>query len=605
MPEAEVKDADLRSVAERKDEPAKLFDLIQKSNFFTQITRIMDGYQQSAFIEMFLNSTFEKCFWFLRECARFHSKEYKRPYLIDLDQNAKVQAFLNDNPGFFVHVSKVDPLYLAFTPPEEKYQIGDRQMRISPGKFFKRHAVNWTDETIKAVATAWRASYDTSDIKFAVGPEELERVYVTGPHSCMAYSGSTGMGIIGRERHYWSSHIHPSAAYDTPDLKLAYLEDEDKHITARCLIRTDKKIFIRNYGDEALLFKLQQLGYELGNMNGVRLKLIPAVDNNGATLPNTYVCPYIDDQSAAAYKAVYVVVHTTDSGEKWLRVYNGSSNDQLPGDNYNNACGAYGAQAQSGLVGDHCNHRRADLLELERIARATAVRCTACGENHDSSETKRSLYEVDSRICPACALRYYRAAWWSTAASTRTLVRADECIQSATDSHVFFRDEPRILAHYRYVRLDRHLYPAHYGKVVSKDTTVTTSTGRTILAEDSVASITGEREHKDRCLWLLIPSWVESFDHIAYFTADQPVELTELGVQSGLLVYRPPGPARQSVSMEEHSLLSLEQWASAFDPHTAEAAFLEILEHHEQGYQLRRKFQSAFRSLIAQRNSAA
>lgn len=211
--------------------------------------------------------------WEAREYWREYQGEYK-----PLPWGAE-QGIL-PIPGHFAHVSKEDPSMIAFTENENK-GIRDIQTRIRPGRYLKRFYPELPDERISELQAEMTGAHR---LCFAKTPDEIEKVYLEGPSSCMAHSPSS-----------YAGHCHPVRVYGDSDLQVAYMVLEGtKKIKARCLVWPEKKKHGRMYGDHERLSKmLRDLGYTGDSgyaLTGARFRRITDKNGDGDRL----IMPYID-----------------------------------------------------------------------------------------------------------------------------------------------------------------------------------------------------------------------------------------------------------------------------------------------------------------------
>ena len=110
---------------------------------------------------------------------------------------------------------------VAFTEDAAK-GAADRQTRLKVGVYLTRYFGDvLSSDAIRDIATAFTAEREEHTIMFAATADEIERVYTSGPHSCMAHAASD-----------YASSIHPVRVYAAGDLQVAYIE-RDGNITAR------------------------------------------------------------------------------------------------------------------------------------------------------------------------------------------------------------------------------------------------------------------------------------------------------------------------------------------------------------------------------------
>jgi flagellar biosynthesis regulator FlaF len=236
-------------------------------------------------------------FWVFREALRLRQGIYNN----------------FDFPGFnvleiyphFLHMSVEDPYSVAYTADPE-HGLKDKQTKLSLGRYLTKHALmlgNLTEDRIRQNVELLKARTRTDNMKLATTAEEITRVYLSGPHSCMKKPPKRH-GEAG-----FVTHVHPCTIYaDHEHLRLYYLEDDLGTIIARALVREDTKQFIRLYGDEMIRYKLAVLGYRtVGNFLGLTLPMIPLQRPDGTTVNDAWLMPYIDDQVPPGYAAVMAV----------------------------------------------------------------------------------------------------------------------------------------------------------------------------------------------------------------------------------------------------------------------------------------------------------
>jgi hypothetical protein len=214
--------------------------------------------------------------WKAREASKLLSGEYKRvPWC---KEAWWIRAVIEQGgvAGFhYAHVSNDDPTKIAYTP-DERHGKEDRQLRTKPGRYLNKYFKDvLTPEQIRDWATKWAGENENLDLKLATEPDDIERVFVNGPSSCMG--GDKG----------FSSSVHPTRVYGYGDLAVAYIE-RDEEITARVVCWPEKKVRGKIYGDaERLRPLLTKEGYTEGRFEGARLLRI--ADGN-----SVFVAPYID-----------------------------------------------------------------------------------------------------------------------------------------------------------------------------------------------------------------------------------------------------------------------------------------------------------------------
>jgi len=202
----------------------------------------------------------------------------------------------------FAHVSVSDDAYIAYTENDQK-GVADIQTKVKPGRYLKRYYGHiLSDDQIKALATSLSANYKPVELLITQDADEIEKVYRTGPRSCMS----------GHPSEY-EAGIHPARVYAGPDLAVAYIK-RDKNITARCVIWPEKKIYSIVYGDYTRMDQpLKAAGYKAGSLHGARIQLIKYGDD--------YVVPYVDGLDCGSIKKGFIVLD--DDGDISLSNTNG------------------------------------------------------------------------------------------------------------------------------------------------------------------------------------------------------------------------------------------------------------------------------------------
>jgi hypothetical protein len=230
--------------------------------------------------------------------------------------NALRRVLLSSLPGAAVTSIKVDGVHHEFTPipnaKEDTTQLilnvkqlrmkmhgddgplrlsleargrgnvtaADIQTPIKPGRYLARFYPDLASHEVRDLQESMPRA---AKLHFAVTAADIERIYVTGPSSCMS-----------REAAQYDGPCHPVRVYGESDLQLAYITNTAGVPTARALVWPEKKRHGRMYGHETLLAQaLKTAGYEPDELTGARIRRIP-VHGDGARV----VMPYIDnDQS--------------------------------------------------------------------------------------------------------------------------------------------------------------------------------------------------------------------------------------------------------------------------------------------------------------------
>ncbi|CAB4170071.1 hypothetical protein UFOVP1087_14 [uncultured Caudovirales phage] len=233
--------------------------------------------------------------WKAREAQRFVDGTYT-----PLPWSGEAWATGNHRTAHhYAHVSVEDAGKIAFTRDERGGQMNIKT-RMSAGRYLREyfydelsnqphretggvnvHGNKITVDALNYYARTFSSTYGGGDkLAFATTPEDMVRVYIDGPTSCMSYTNDD----------YKCAPHHPAEVYGNSDLHLAYLTDGDNRITARALVWPAKMYTGRIYGDEvSLQAMLSEAGYgrqDNYGLQGARIRRIPFEDG--------HVMPYVD-----------------------------------------------------------------------------------------------------------------------------------------------------------------------------------------------------------------------------------------------------------------------------------------------------------------------
>ena len=165
------------------------------------------------------------------------------------------------------------------------YRDGAKIVAIKPGKYLMKYFPQLTAEEVKFWADRQVQAMKPVEVKFATSKEDCVRAVNLGPSdSCMAAAFNSG------NKHWYMGVEHPAAIYATPDLQIAYLEDDAGKIVARAICHATTKAVARAYGDARLLVPaLEKLGYFQRDraLVGCRINRIASGDHY-------YVMAYVD-----------------------------------------------------------------------------------------------------------------------------------------------------------------------------------------------------------------------------------------------------------------------------------------------------------------------
>lgn len=459
------------------------------ANTIMGMLRMLGTNNREHIMEETLQQGYAEAAWMFREAGRFITKEYVHLRVPENNDpvGARLNSLLSQRINHFIHCSKDEPLYIAYTPSEE-YGKQDRRVKTTVGRYLKKHYPELTDLDIRALSDAHRYYYGTDDILWAASAADIERVYTTGPHSCMAYIWTDTSTRFG-------SHMHPSVVYaDLPWFRLAYLERNGK-INARCLtyINPDDscdKRWVRIYGDDLLRVKLENSGFVKSNLEGARIHKIPAIRTDGALLPDTYVCPYIDDQTGREMQTL-----ATD-GSALFKIGRGSE---------------YLGTHTQGLTGQHYSYIREagarwslDTPEEDSDSddEESTGTCDICTTRVPDDSLEWSEFHEDF-ICDGCRSEYVEAIY--TLEGRQTLVRADSAVE--IDGRFFVATPNDIITIAAgYTRLTHHSY--EYDTFHETSDCLITAKNEYIKAEDAALTHNCLSYHHVDDTWTSVKGYV-------------------------------------------------------------------------------------------------
>lgn len=230
------------------------------------------------------------------------AREAARKNLIDLREFGLILKDMH-----FLHVSDKNipeemDLLVSYTESDIK---GSRNLQSSGrkiGRYLQEFYPELDSVQIRDLAASITAKVLRLDIQFARTREEIKWVYTHSSQlaaSCMTHP-------IG---HYNTPRgIHPTEAYASPDLEVAYLV-KDGMVSARTLVVPGKKVWVRLYGTEQTKLKslLVKMGYTAGSSSGARMLKIPNPDMTKKNIVS-FVCPYLDGIGSAHMTDEYLVM---------------------------------------------------------------------------------------------------------------------------------------------------------------------------------------------------------------------------------------------------------------------------------------------------------
>ena len=218
--------------------------------------------------------------------ARPLPKEWNLPPIAD--HFAHLAAVSNDMIGYFR--SEAEAIIGKVTP-------------IKPGRYIEQFYPGTSDGDRRRLVAAVDPC---GEVHFAMTREEIRRVYIEGPRSCMSYpvGHSDWRTTVGKD-------IHPTEIYAAGDLGVAYLLNEQRRISTRVVVWPEKKLYGRIYGDlERMKIKLREDGYkQTSHFDGAKLLKIPSPQKSSRE--TYYIMPYWDNIASAHEEGDFFV---TDNG---------------------------------------------------------------------------------------------------------------------------------------------------------------------------------------------------------------------------------------------------------------------------------------------------
>lgn len=233
-------------------------------------------FDDGKWIKLFGGTPDESNWWKWRELLRgYDAMERDEPWATTWHDELNP----TDETRFhFVHVSASDNMMVAYTPDEDKGKR-DIQVRLAPGKYLTKYYKNTLSEAvIRNFVDKHRNLYAPIEFKIAVTPEEATKVYEKGPGSCM-----------GKPASHFETPYHPAALWGGGEAGVAYIV-KGENITARAVVDTKRKRYVRCYGDITLMDReLKKAGYKkTADFAGL---CVPRVEWMSRT---RFIIPYLD-----------------------------------------------------------------------------------------------------------------------------------------------------------------------------------------------------------------------------------------------------------------------------------------------------------------------
>lgn len=195
----------------------------------------------------------------------------------------------------------------------------DRRTEMKLGRYLKGYLKHLTDNEISEISAKLGVLCGDSVVQFARTREEIREVYENGPRSCMS----------GSARSFNSDHVHPSEAYATDDIAVAFIKRDDDRITARAVCNMKDKKWVTIYGDSVRMDQLLlNLGFthEYNALLDCRFLKIPVRDASYAMCyqDGDITLAHLDDkyligsQNKGAYSSEYgyVTIQATEANHQ-------------------------------------------------------------------------------------------------------------------------------------------------------------------------------------------------------------------------------------------------------------------------------------------------
>lgn len=279
--------------------------------------------------------------WHEREAQRFAVGTYRKPLFADEEWFSA-----NEEVRFhFAHLSTDDPSKIAFTENAEMGRA-DRQTRMKVGRYLERFFSHLPASHRQRLVSEHSAMFCPQPIRFARTAEEIEWVYVNGPHSCMAYPTNN--------QHFSVRDFHPSAVYAGPDLAVAYLLNDDDRVSARAVVWPEQKKHFRVYGDLRLHEMLRQDGYTNESLTGARLQRIDLPEGG-------VLMPYLDCAEYCREEGDFLVI---DQDEGYIQCRSTQGRTWIDRTSY----------GECGCCGKRSRHRRMMVISVDLQATSNASR---------------------------------------------------------------------------------------------------------------------------------------------------------------------------------------------------------------------------------------
>lgn len=201
-----------------------------------------------------------------------------------------VLAQLNRQVPVFAHISKTDRNLVAFTPDKASGEA-DRQVTITIGRLLSKYFTVVTDAWI-ADKVAEHAGEVSNEIEWLEG-QDIVNFYAN-----IDRTDKTAACMSSKE-----FSVQPTVAYMAPGIKLARLRDSSGQTIARCMVyeNGEDKRYIRPYGSQTLVKRLQRQGFKVGGWTGVVFNTVEIKLNDSIGIGmKRYALPYLDANGGTA-----------------------------------------------------------------------------------------------------------------------------------------------------------------------------------------------------------------------------------------------------------------------------------------------------------------
>ena len=391
---------------------------------YPTVLEARDGIDPKVYAVTFTSTDYERLTWMAREITRFDNGEYLPvPWVIF--ESTPWRIYLNGDeylPLHYAHLSIKIPGLVAYTKSEE-HGFKDRQTRVKPGRYLEEYYSNVFDQE-QIAAYIGQCKAENLTLKIARTAQEIARVYIGGPSSCMGGSESRGKGD-----RFKIPDLHPCCVYGDSDLGVAYTGETDR-ASARAVVWPDKMIYSRVYGDCATLCALLVAsGYHEGSVKGAHIRYL--TDDCGILMP------YIDGINTACLESDEWIVLGKNGGinptETCGRLgHNKSERDGEPDpdpDVYRcERCNTY-CDGDGDGDGEYCNSCLDERVTCDYCDRAGWFDTTSVNDNTEN--WCDSCIEAASTTCDHTEIAEYRYLVGSLI----------ECDESWTEPQEFTRAE--------------------------------------------------------------------------------------------------------------------------------------------------------------------